>query len=712
MTMAFLFLSGLIGICGVSGLFFVQGIGATVSIFSDVTSPLLGQTVGLVDNAQRMRAAFLAAVNDDAHTDMHSASALTQLDVAAREGLRELRRLADAAKLPVKLDEIETHQEAFVKALQEMLAAHIRDVNAEVTVQDRLTHFEADRRQFDAMLTTIAARAEALMSATEDKAQLQISIGSATIQGLSTLLAQMSEENYPLLQGLYKLIRDVVRVQEAATAYIHLTQPDELTSVERRTTATLGTSREVIDQLALRLQAAESQGYVVKFNEGMEKLRIDLLGPDGVFAAQRQNLMVKAQTVTLQKVVTDIEGAYVATLEEARQIVREHNEAAKDRAASVVTQALALIGFIVIAGMLTGVIFSVVLSNRIVRPIQRLTKAMTQLADGALDVTVPSRGRSDEIGDMAAALQVFKDNAIAAGHLVAEREREQATKEQRTQKVTQLCAAHEQNVTALLNALNGAAADMRSTSQTMSAIVDETSQQAMAAASASNQATTNVQTVAAATEELSASTAQINERALHSAKIANRAAEETNRAGAVVGDLHVTASEIGQVLRMIEEIANQTNLLALNATIEAARAGEAGRGFAVVANEVKDLAGQTAKATGDIAGRISAIQLATDQAVEAIKGVRNTIGEMREISTFVATTMENQKVAAEEIAGNTNQVATATADVTANAEGVSRSMEATGSAATQVVAAAVDLNQQAEALRTEVGRFLSDIRAA
>jgi methyl-accepting chemotaxis protein len=153
-------------------------------------------------------------------------------------------------------------------------------------------------------------------------------------------------------------------------------------------------------------------------------------------------------------------------------------------------------------------------------------------------------------------------------------------------------------------------------------------------------------------------------------------------------------------------------LLALNATIEAARAGEAGRGFAVVAGEVKHLAGQTAQATGDIAARISAIQNATEQAVDAIQGVRATIGEMREISNFVATTMENQSMAASEIAANTGQVANATADVTANAEGVSSSMESTGSAATQAVKAAIDLNRQAEALRAEIARFLGDIRAA
>jgi methyl-accepting chemotaxis protein len=313
---------------------------------------------------------------------------------------------------------------------------------------------------------------------------------------------------------------------------------------------------------------------------------------------------------------------------------------------------------------------------------------------------------------MAGALQVFKDNALESRRLVEEREAEQAVKTQRAQRMAELCVAHDRAVTGMLDALNRAAGDMRATSETMSAIVAETSDQSTAMAAAAGQAASNVQTVATATEELSSSVAEINQRATHSAQIANKAAEEAMRADSVVQNLHGTASEIGQVLRMIQDIANQTNLLALNATIEAARAGEAGRGFAVVAAEVKSLAGQTAKATGDIGGRIDAIQGATGQVVDAIKEIRTTIDEMREISNFVATTMDNQGAATRDIALNTQQVASGTAEMTANTEAVRESMLATGSAADQVVDAAIELKQQAEALRTEIGRFLDDIRAA
>jgi methyl-accepting chemotaxis protein len=711
LTLAFLCLSALIGICGASGLLFVNGIGASLSVFADVTSPLLGQTVGLVDNSRRMRTVYLDAVNSE-RPSADPREALTELDLAAGKVMETLRPLFQQAKLPVRLTDIEDLQRQFVQTLHAILLAYSRVRMTHLTAGDRFAKFEDQRRQFDSLLRTITVRGESLVAENRQQAALQISAGSATVDGLGRLFESTLDETFPLIQALYRLMRDVVALQEVAASHFNILQAADLPAVERRATHTVANAHEVIERLAERLTTAEGRDYVRRFKAGMEGLDTALLGTEGLFAAHREDLAAMAEMKALENSLTATEAAYVNLLQEVRQLVELRNEQAKERAADVVRQALMLIGFIVMAGVLIGIIFSLAFTKRIVGPIQRLTAAMTQLAGGGLDVSVPARGRPDEIGDMAAALQVFKDNAVAAHNLVAEREREQAVKEERTQRVTELCAAHERSITGLLHELNGAAADMRATSQTMSAIVQETGDQAMAAATASNEANANIQAVAAAAEELSAGTAQINARALHSAQIANKAADETDRAGSVVQDLRSTASEIGEVVRMIGGIANQTNLLALNATIEAARAGEAGRGFAVVAGEVKHLAGETAKATATIAARIGAIQSATEQAVQAILGVRGTISEMREISNFVASTMESQSVATSEIAGNTSQVANATADVSTNAKSVSSSMESTGSAASQVVEAAIDLNRQADALRNEVRSFLDNIRMA
>ena len=205
-----------------------------------------------------------------------------------------------------------------------------------------------------------------------------------------------------------------------------------------------------------------------------------------------------------------------------------------------------------------AVLVGFVFSNRLVGPLQRLTTAMTQLAEGRLDTAVPERGRGDEVGDMAAALQVFKDNAVETHRLVAEREAEQVLKEQRGRRVSDLCASHEKSVTILLDTLQRAVTDMSVTSQTMSEVINETGHQATAVVVAADGAATNVQSVAAATEELSSSVAGINERIGHSAQIARKAAEEAGRADEMVSALKGTATEIGDVLRMIQDIANQT----------------------------------------------------------------------------------------------------------------------------------------------------------
>jgi methyl-accepting chemotaxis protein len=513
-------------------------------------------------------------------------------------------------------------------------------------------------------------------------------------------------------QGVYKLMRDTVKLQELAGSYVNQPDAAALPAIEQNVKATLRTATTGIRRFGGRLRTPEGKTQVGKITQSVTKLEAALVGPEGVFAAHRANLEATTQLAGLNHTLGTVENAYVGLLGDVDRAVQDLNEQAKTNSTQGVRRALVLIGCVIAAGLLIGVVFGFSFAGRIIGPVQRLTTAMTELARGDRSVAVPDRGRRDEIGDMASALQVFKDNAIESDRLVREREAEQEAREQRARRVAELCIGHEQSVTGMLTALNRAAADMKTTSESMSALVDETSREATTVAAAAEQATQNVQTVAAATEELSSSVADINERVTHSAQIANKAADEAVRADAAVQELHGTAAEIGQVVRMIEEIASQTNLLALNATIEAARAGEAGRGFAVVASEVKSLAGQTAKATGDIGARIGAIQGATGQVVEAITGIRKTIDEMREISDFVATTMVNQGAATRDIAQNSGQVASGTAEVTRSTHTVSESVNAAGSAATQVVGAAVELTRQADALRGEVGRFLGEIRAA
>jgi methyl-accepting chemotaxis protein len=253
---------------------------------------------------------------------------------------------------------------------------------------------------------------------------------------------------------------------------------------------------------------------------------------------------------------------------------------------------------------------------------------------------------------------------------------------------------------------------MRKTSDSMTDTAGKTNTQVKSVATASDEASSNVQTVAAASEELSASIAEISRQVSHAATIAGRAVDETKQTDGTVQGLAEAATRIGEVVKMINDIAGQTNLLALNATIEAARAGEAGKGFAVVASEVKSLANQTAKATEDISAQINAIQSVTKDAVDAIKRIGGTIGEVSSVATSIASAVEEQGAATQEITRNTQQAAQRTKDVSNHIEGVTAGANATGQAAQGVKSAAEALGRQGEQLRAQVDDFLAKIRAA
>jgi methyl-accepting chemotaxis protein len=392
--------------------------------------------------------------------------------------------------------------------------------------------------------------------------------------------------------------------------------------------------------------------------------------------------------------------------------VEEEEKSISGHLHSLIGTSEAVAVVLVVVGLALGIGFALLIGNGIAGPVVGMTGAMERLAGGDKAVEIPGVERKDEIGQMAATVQVFRDNMIKADQLAEEQRAEQERKEKRQKAIEGYIAQFDATVAAALKTLASASTELQTTANSMSATAEQTQRQSSAVAAASEQATANVQTVASAADELSSSITEINRQVSESTRIAGQAVEEASSTDAKVQRLAEAASKIGDVVALISDIAGQTNLLALNATIEAARAGEAGKGFAVVASEVKSLATQTAKATEEISSLIAAIQGETQDSVESIKAIGKTIGDINHIASTIASAVEQQGAATQEIARNVQQAAAGTSEVATNITGVNEAAAETGAAASQVLASAGDLAKQAETLRSEVDTFLANIRAA
>ena len=421
------------------------------------------------------------------------------------------------------------------------------------------------------------------------------------------------------------------------------------------------------------------------------------------------NFSAEAEFPKFLDAFRELEVALSAVSDLIEQSVSAAESSANDTA-TLVRNALVIAGLIIMA-ILAAV--AVMMIATIVRPINAMAAAMATLAGGDKTIVIPAQGRKDEIGKMAAAVQVFKENMIKTDQMTAEQEEMKKRAEiEKKAAMNKMADDFESTVKGVVNAVSTAATEMQSSAQAMSSTAEETSRQSTAVAAASEEASTNVQTVASATEELSASVAEIGRQVTQSTQISAKAVADAQATNRTVENLDVAAKKIGDVVQLINDIASQTNLLALNATIEAARAGEAGKGFAVVASEVKSLANQTAKATEEIGAQITAIQSEVGQSVEAIKGIGATIQEISEISTTIAAAVEEQSAATQEIARNVQQASAGTSDVSTNISGVTQAAGETGQAAGQVLSAAEELGRQSVTLQQQVDEFIATIRAA
>jgi methyl-accepting chemotaxis protein len=416
-----------------------------------------------------------------------------------------------------------------------------------------------------------------------------------------------------------------------------------------------------------------------------------------------------AREVTLP-IASEIEALANQVIDSAKKSVEEqtaqsaHHMASAERTSMIVGLCTALL-------LIGTTVFSFF---TIARPMRRLSVSMEELAGGNFAVVLPGLGRKDELGAVAGAVEKFKVVSEQKAHeeVEAKIQQDQIAARQRKAEMVKLADSFEAAVGEIIETVSSASTELEASAGTLTATAERSQELTTMVAAASEEASTNVQSVASATEELSSSVNEISRQVQESARMAGEAVDQARTTNDRVSELSKAASRIGDVVELINTIAGQTNLLALNATIEAARAGEAGRGFAVVASEVKALAEQTARATGEIGQQIAGIQNATQESVSAIKEISGTIERLSEISSTIAAAVEEQGAATQEISRNVQQAAMGTQQVSSNIADVQRGTSETGSASSQVLSAAQSLSGDSNRLKLEVGKFLDTVRAA
>ena len=585
-------------------------------------------------------------------------------------------------------------------------------------------------------------------------------IGDAIQRTQTVLTRSMETAGSPELRAIYGTVRDQLQAHAATVAQFGessraslaarqrlFTGGDALTAATDRllaavaegNTALMGHAAEELERGVLltrianwRFLATTDRNGPATFATNFDKARAALARFESVAGPEQQALAppvgtalaayaadfraysdaaLKSATLSNDTLRPQVLGMQ-AELGKATQFLQQDFSRESQGAGAIIGQVKTMQQVLAAIGLLLGAALAFTIARGITRPLGGMTAAMARLAGGDKTVEVPARERRDEVGDMARAVEVFKHNAIEADRLAAEQHAERVAKEERAGRLESLVVAFESKAGELATLLSSAATELEATAQSMSGTAAGAEQRAGNVAAAADRASAGVETVAVAAEQLTASIGEIGRQVTQSSRVTEKAVLEARRTDETVRALAEGAAKIGQVVDLITNIAGQTNLLALNATIEAARAGDAGKGFAVVASEVKNLATQTTRATEEIGSQIAQIQGATGQAVEAIKGITATIEEVSAIAAAIASAVEEQGAATAEITRNVQQTAQSAADVTVNIGAVGEAAQATGRAAGEVLGAAEGLSRQAAELSSEVGQFVTGVRAA
>jgi len=567
--------------------------------------------------------------------------------------------------------------------------------------RERLDVAALHEKQYNALRKAqtdfVAASAPAMMDA---QSQINAILGSANLS------SDDATEAARTVELLANVVASTNLMASDMTAALTANNSDTLEAIERGFKETQSRVKSSLDELP-------KNAGTKALKEAALKLLALGEGKTRVFKVRQQELDAADYGETILEETRKLNVGLGISVQQLVDGVRKETDASTWQARQQIdlaTKVMLALGAATLVGSILFVWLYV--GRNILRRMRGLQRSMQLLSGGDLETEIYQSRHRDEIGAMANSLHVFRESMIEARALTADQDKDRIAKSERASRMEARIVEFEATVRAALDSLQTAAGSMQTTAQSMSATADQSSALVSAVASAAEETSVNVQTVSSGTEQLSSSIAEIGRQVVTSAEIARKAVEEAGATDATMQGLADNAGRISVVVDLIQTIASQTNLLALNATIEAARAGEAGRGFAVVASEVKSLANQTAKATDEIRQQIVSMQTVTTSAVAAIRNISSTIGEINDVTTAIATAVEEQGAATREIARNIQHAAGGTSEVSSNIVGVSSASTEAGTAAGEVLSASGALRREADVLRAEIDAFLENIRAA
>ncbi len=574
-------------------------------------------------------------------------------------------------------------------------AAALRDLFAGSPDARNVDKLVADTGRYSALVHDFVANQKLVEGATASFQSVSMDLRKA----LTSLTdAATRDGDLPSVAAAGRLMEQIMRARLYAERYLNNLLADDL----KEARSNIDTAKTALADLK---SAATQPARLAQVSDVSDRLERFTGAVDGLVAAIEKRVAVREQVDAIGPTVMT---GYKDLLAEIVGRQNTLGPQAQQTAETTVSRAFVVSAIFALVGLAIAAFLGMSIS----RAITAITGSMAKLAGGDLKAEIYGAGRKDEIGQMSAAVAVFKENAIERQRLEAEQEAAKAAAEaEKRRMLAAMADEFEAAVGGIVASVSASASQLRSSAEVMASTSEETSRQSSAVAAASEQASTNVQTVAAASEELAVSVEEVGKQVAESARMSDNAVAEAMSTAEKVKQLTIAADRIGSIVDLIQRISGQTNLLALNATIEAARAGEAGRGFAVVASEVKNLADQTARATTEIAEHILAIQTSTAESVSAIDGISGLIRNLNRIATAIASAVEEQGAATQEIARNVQQAAQGTSDVSGSISEVQQAATSASSASSQVLGAAGGLADQAARLRQEMTGFLAKIRA-